>query len=61
MSKFLSAQEVATRLGVPASTVYSWAAKNEGPPSFKLGKHRKFDSDDLELWVEQMKRRGDQL
>ena len=38
LPKMLTVREVAELLAVPISTVHHWAARNEGPPSFKIGK-----------------------
>lgn len=47
----LTAPDVAQVLGVPTSTVYGWALRGEGPPSFKVGKHRRFDAAAVAEWL----------
>lgn len=51
LPKMLTVREVAALLAVPVSTVHHWAARNEGPPSFKIGKHRRFFEDEVVAWV----------
>ena len=38
--RLLTVEDVAEILCVPLSTVHHWAVRGEGPPSFKVGKHR---------------------
>ena len=49
--QFMTAKEVAELLQVPVSTVYHWAAFGEGPPSFKVGKHRRFKAAAVADWL----------
>lgn len=53
--RLLSVAQVAEILSVPVSTVHHWAARGEGPPSFKVGKHRRFDAQALYDWIQQAK------
>jgi excisionase family DNA binding protein len=53
--RLLTVAEVAEILCVPVSTVHHWAARGEGPPSFKVGKHRRFDAERVRLWLEDAK------
>lgn len=48
----LTAQDVAKILSVPLSTLHHWAVRGEGPPSFKVGKHRRFDAAVVAAWLE---------
>lgn len=50
--KLLTAQDVAKILSVPLSTLHHWAVRGEGPPSFKVGKHRRFDAAVVAAWIE---------
>lgn len=50
--KLLTAQDVARILCVPLSTLHHWAVRGEGPPSFKVGKHRRFDAAVVAAWLE---------
>ncbi len=47
----LCSAEVAEILSVPVSTVQHWAARGEGPPSFKVGKHRRFTAEAVAAWL----------
>ncbi|GAB3062683.1 hypothetical protein GCM10027053_26360 [Intrasporangium mesophilum] len=53
--RLLTVKDVAQILCVPLSTVHHWAAHGEGPPSFKVGKHRRFDASLVAAWIEQQK------
>lgn len=53
--RLLTVAEVAEILCVPVSTVHHWAARGDGPPSFKVGKHRRFDAETVRLWIETAK------
>jgi excisionase family DNA binding protein len=50
--RLLTVADVAEILNVPVSTVHHWAVRGEGPPSFKVGKHRRFDADEVKAWLE---------
>ena len=50
--QLLTAQDVAKILSVPLSTLHHWAVRGEGPPSFKVGKHRRFDAAVVAAWLE---------
>lgn len=56
--RFMTVQEVAELLQVPVSTVYHWAAYGQGPPSFKVGKHRRFKADAVAEWLADAEARG---
>lgn len=53
--KLLRVTDVAEILEVPISTVHHWVARGEGPPSFKVGKHRRFDAAAVAKWLENTK------
>jgi excisionase family DNA binding protein len=53
--KLLTVQDVAEILCVPLSTMHHWAAHGEGPPSFKVGKHRRFDAALVAAWIDEQK------
>lgn len=56
--RFMTVQEVAELLQVPVSTVYHWAAYGQGPPSFKVGKHRRYKADAVAQWLAQAEHGG---
>ena len=48
----MTAAEVATLLGIPRSSVYDYARReNEPLPSLQIGRHRRFVQEDLEAWL----------
>ena len=50
--KLLTAQDVAAILSVPLSTLHHWAVQGAGPPSFKVGRHRRYDAAVVAAWLE---------
>jgi excisionase family DNA binding protein len=54
-SRLLTTFEVAEYLAVPVSTIHRWRYVGEGPPAAKIGKHLRFDCQDLMRWVEEQK------
>lgn len=55
--ELLTVKDVAAICGVPVSTVHHWAMRGEGPPSFKIGKHRRFDAGETRAWLDEVKAR----
>lgn len=55
--ELLTVKDIAEICGVPVSTVYHWVALGEGPPSFKLGKHRRFDAAEAREWLDKARAR----
>jgi excisionase family DNA binding protein len=43
--------EVAEYLGVPVTTVTTWAYKRIGPPYKLIGKHARYSWSDVDRWV----------
>jgi predicted DNA-binding transcriptional regulator AlpA len=35
-------------------TVYQWRRKGTGPRGFRVGRHLRFDPDDVRAWVESL-------
>lgn len=54
--KLITVPEVAAILGVPVSTMHQWAARGDGPPSFKIGKHRRFSAEVVARWLDDAQR-----
>lgn len=52
---FLSVEQVAQRLGVPRSWVYTQAEAGK-LPAVKLGKYVRFNPEELEKWLLQQRR-----
>ncbi|MFD9431512.1 helix-turn-helix domain-containing protein [Streptomyces sp. NPDC060002] len=56
-ARYLTPADLADLLGVPVETVYQWRRKQTGPRGFRVGRHLRFDPEDVRVWVEsQMER-----
>ncbi len=44
-------KDVSNFLGVPVGTLYQWRVRGEGPPAFKVGRHVRFDPDQVRAWL----------
>lgn len=51
-TRYLTPVDLAELLGVPVETVYQWRRKRIGPPGFRVGRHLRFDPDDVRRWVD---------
>jgi DNA-binding transcriptional MerR regulator len=49
---FWTVEDVTRYLGVPAATVRYWSSVGTGPPSFKIGRYRKYKSDQVRAWAD---------
>lgn len=58
MKRLLSIEEVAEILQIPIPTLRAWRHKGTGIPSFRVGRHVRYDADDLEAWLVQQKEAG---
>lgn len=56
--RLLTTREVAEYLVVPVSTIHRWRYVGTGPPAIRVGRHLRFDRDDLTSWIEAQKRKG---
>ena len=52
---FLTQAEVARLLGVPERTLEGWRLTESGPPWLKLGRHVKYDRDDVLAWAREQR------
>ena len=43
--------DVSAFLGVPVATLFQWRSRGEAPPGIRLGKHVRFDPDQVRAWV----------
>ena len=54
----LTADQVATLLAVPRSSVYEYARRLVRPlPSIEVGRHRRFYRSDVETWLTELRSR----
>ncbi|WP_406317192.1 helix-turn-helix transcriptional regulator [Streptomyces sp. NBC_00118] len=50
--RYLTPVDLADILSVPVETVYQWRRKHTGPRGFRVGRHVRFDPEDVRVWVE---------
>ncbi|MZD07756.1 helix-turn-helix domain-containing protein [Streptomyces sp. SID5785] len=50
--RYLTPVDLADLLGVPIETVYQWRRKRTGPRGFRVGRHIRFDPEDVRAWVQ---------
>ncbi len=53
--RLLTTVEVADYLQIPVATIHRWRYVGTGPPAIRIGRHLRFDSDDLADWISQQK------
>jgi excisionase family DNA binding protein len=51
-TRYLTPADLADLLGVPLETVYQWRRKHTGPSGFRVGRHLRYDPEDVRAWVE---------
>lgn len=56
--RLLSITELAELLGVPVATIRWWLHIGTGPDCIKVGRHNKFDPDDVDRWLDTRRRPG---
>ena len=47
----LSAEEVATYLGIPIATPYRWRYQRTGPRAVRVGRHLHYDAAGVRKWL----------
>ncbi|WP_326649141.1 helix-turn-helix transcriptional regulator [Streptomyces sp. NBC_01750] len=52
--RYLTPVDLADLLGVPIETVYQWRRKRTGPRGFRVGRHLRYDPQDVRVWVESL-------
>jgi predicted DNA-binding transcriptional regulator AlpA len=43
--------EVSAFLKIPPGTLYQWRHRRKGPPSAKVGRHLRYNPDDVRAWL----------
>jgi excisionase family DNA binding protein len=51
----MTTAEVAEYLAIPTATIARWRYVGKGPPAAKIGKHLRFDRQDLLEWIAEQK------
>lgn len=46
--------DVAVYLGIPVKTLYQWRYRGYGPRGRKVGKHVRYDPDQVRAWFESL-------
>jgi len=50
--RLLSVEDLAEYLGVPATTLYQWRYRREGPRGFRVGRHLRYQRIDVAEGIE---------
>ena len=50
MTELWGTKEVARYLKIPVQTLYQWRTKNYGPPGRRVGKHIRYEPEDVREW-----------
>ncbi|MFI9055371.1 helix-turn-helix transcriptional regulator [Streptomyces anulatus] len=56
--RYLTPLDLADLLGVPVETVYQWRRKDTGPRGFRVGRHLRYDPEDVRAWVATLMDKG---
>lgn len=51
MDKLITSEELSEALGVPTRTLDQWAYLGKGPTYIKVGRHRRYRTEDVESWL----------
>ncbi|MGW9612819.1 helix-turn-helix transcriptional regulator [Streptomyces diastaticus] len=49
--RYLTPVDLTDLLGVPVETIYQWRRKDTGPRGFRVGRHLRYDPEDVRAWV----------
>jgi excisionase family DNA binding protein len=58
MTRLMTTAEVAAYLIVPVSTIHRWRYVGTGPPAIRVGRHLRFDANDLADWIREQREDG---
>ena len=53
--ELLSIADLAAYLGVPVATIYRWRYQRQGPLGYRIGRHVRYRSSDIEHWLEKQR------
>jgi predicted DNA-binding transcriptional regulator AlpA len=54
-TQYLTPEDLVILLRLPSvETVYQWRRKGIGPRGFRVGRHLRFDPEDVSAWVESL-------
>jgi excisionase family DNA binding protein len=53
----MTTREVSEYLRVPVSTLYRWRYVGTGPPSIKVGRHKRYRREAVTAWLKEQERR----
>jgi excisionase family DNA binding protein len=51
-ARLWTTQEAADFLGVPLSTMYMWSYRGDGPKRYKVGRHLRYDPEEVVRWLQ---------
>lgn len=58
--RYLTPVDLADLLGIPLETVYQWRRKRTGPRGFRVGRHLRYDPEDVRAWVSSLLDTGEE-
>lgn len=54
-NRFLTPEDLVEMFELPSvETVYQWRRKDTGPRGFRVGRHLRFDPNDVRAWVDSL-------
>ncbi|MET9408143.1 helix-turn-helix domain-containing protein [Streptomyces sp. NPDC002935] len=57
--QYLTPEDLVILLRLPSvETVYQWRRKGTGPRGFRVGRHLRFDPQDVRAWVDSLRERA---
>uniref|UniRef100_A8LZ11 Excisionase/Xis, DNA-binding n=1 Tax=Salinispora arenicola (strain CNS-205) TaxID=391037 RepID=A8LZ11_SALAI len=51
VERLWTVEDVSAFLSVPVGTLYQWRHRRFGPPAAKVGRHLRYDPQDVRSWV----------
>ncbi|MGY1692314.1 helix-turn-helix transcriptional regulator [Geodermatophilus sp. SYSU D01105] len=53
MSTLMTVSDLASYLGVPTATIYSWNSRGLGPKRYRVGKYVRYRRADVDTWIDE--------